>query len=359
MSFFTQKGKPFIVAGPCSAESAEQVQNVAKVLQDMPVQLFRAGVWKPRTRPGSFEGMGEQALEWLRDVKQQYNMPVAVEVATPAHVESALKYGIDVLWIGARTTVNPFQVQRIAESLEGVNIPIMVKNPVNPDVDLWLGAIERLARVGITNIAAIHRGFSTYNAASIYRNQPNWPIPIELKRRMPEIPVICDPSHITGNRELVADIAHKAINMGFEGLMIETHPDPDNAMSDAKQQITPQALRELIQGMSVPCNGVEALSQGMELEYLRQVMDGIDAEIIDLITRRMELSEKIGFLKKESNMAAYQPERWNDIVATRGARAEQAGLSREFIIELYEKIHHHSIQKQLEILQGLSKAVKG
>lgn len=358
MSFFTQKGKPFLVAGPCSAESKEQVFATAAALQKMPVQLFRAGVWKPRTRPGSFEGKGEEALVWLKELKATYNIPVTIEVATPNHVELALQYGIDVLWLGARTTVNPFLVQRIAEALQGVQIPVMVKNPVNPDVDLWQGAIERIASVGITDVAAIHRGFSTYNAASAYRNQPNWPIPIELKRRMPDLPIICDPSHITGNRAMVADIAQKAMDMGFEGLMIETHTHPDKALSDSAQQITPAALAELLDELVVRDNNGEGLSKELGLEYLRQVMDGIDAEIIDLIARRMELSDKIGQVKKECNMTAYQPDRWNEIVETRGKRAEQAGISKAFIIELYEKIHHHSIGKQLEILQGLIKELK-
>jgi len=358
MSFFKGKGNPFLVAGPCSAETREQVLEIAGALQQQPVHLFRAGVWKPRTRPGSFEGVGEEALQWLQEVKQQYDLPVTTEVASPQHVELALKYGVDILWIGARTTVNPFQVQRIADALKGVDIPVMVKNPVNPDADLWQGAIERVAAVGIKDIAAIHRGFSTYNAASVYRNQPNWPIPIELKRRMPDLPIICDPSHITGNRNLVADIAQKAMNMGFEGLMIETHNDPDKAWSDAAQQVTPDALAKMLQQLIVRDNSDIGLSEGMELEYLRQIMDGVDAEIIDLIARRMELSEKIGRLKKDSNLTAYQPERWSDIVNTRGERAEQLGLSREFIVELYEKIHHHSISKQLEILQGLTKQVK-
>lgn len=331
---------------------------IADAIQHLPVQLYRAGVWKPRTRPGSFEGMGEEALVWLKELKETYNIPVTIEVATPNHVELALKYGIDVLWIGARTTVNPFQVQRIADALQGVSIPVMVKNPVNPDVDLWQGAIERVAAAGIIQIAAIHRGFSTYNAASVYRNQPNWPIPIELKRRMPDLPIICDPSHITGNRDMVAGIAQKAMDMGFEGLMIETHTQPDKALSDSAQQITPATLQNLLQQLVVRDIKGDGLSNELGLEYLRQVMDGIDAEIIDLLARRLELSEKIGHLKKECNMTAYQPGRWNEIVATRGTRAEQAGISRQFIIELYEKIHHHSISKQLEILQGLTKEVK-
>lgn len=359
MSFFGREGAPFVVAGPCSAESREQVLAVAEAVSKLNVQLFRAGVWKPRTRPGSFEGLGEEALEWLKEVKKQFGLPVTIEVASASHVEAALKHNIDVLWLGARTTVNPFQVQRIADALKGVDIPVMVKNPVNPDVDLWQGAIERVVNSGIKDIAAIHRGFSVYKAPSIYRNQPNWPIPIELKRRMPEIPIICDPSHITGKRELVADIAQKAMNMGFEGLMIETHINPDEALSDASQQITPDALSALLDNLVVRDSTGTGNSEELGLEYLRQIMDGVDAEIIDLIAKRMELSEKIGHLKKECNMTAYQPERWRDIVDTRGAKAEQAGLSKAFIIELYEKIHNHSISKQLEILQGIMKEIKG
>lgn len=332
--------------------------NVADALSNMPVQLFRAGVWKPRTRPGSFEGMGEDALIWLKELKQVYNIPVAIEVATPVHVELALKYGIDVLWLGARTTVNPFLVQRISESLKGVSVPVMVKNPVNPDVELWQGAIERLTVNGITDIAAIHRGFSTYNAASTYRNPPNWPIPIELKRRMPDLPIFCDPSHITGNRSLVADVAQKAMHMGFEGLMIETHPDPQHALSDSAQQITPAYLGEILKNLSVRDKGGAEQDRAIDLEQIRQEMDNIDAEIVDLIARRMELSDKIGHIKKACNMPAYQPERWNEIVATRGERAKKTGISKDFIIELYEKIHHHSISKQIEILQGIIKEVK-
>lgn len=354
MAFFTSKGKPFVIAGPCSAESPEQLSQIAHAIGDR-IHLLRAGVWKPRTRPGSFEGMGEEALSWLKDLKAEHGIAVTVEVAEPSHVELALKYGMDALWLGARTTVNPFQVQRIADSLKGVEVPVMVKNPVNPDADLWQGAIERIAGSGIKDIAAIHRGFSSYNAASIYRNQPNWPIPIELKRRMPDMPIFCDPSHITGNRVLVADIAQKAMDMGFEGLMIETHPDPDSAKSDAAQQLTPEAFIAVLDNLVIRDNTGTDAGAGLGLEYLRQVMDGVDAEIIDLIARRMELSEKIGVLKKEGNMTAYQPDRWRDIVETRSERARKLGLSEEFIIDIYQKIHNESIRRQLEILQGIIK----
>lgn len=355
MSYFDVVKKPFLVAGPCSAETEEQVMNIASQLKELGVNLFRAGVWKPRTKPGSFEGIGEDALKWLASVKKEYGLPVTVEVAEPDHVELALKYGVDVLWIGARTTVNPFQVQKVADAFKGVNVPVMVKNPVNPDVDLWEGAIERIKRAGINDVAAIHRGFSTYNAASVYRNQPNWPIPIELKRRNPDLPIICDPSHITGKRELVASIAQKAMDMGFEGVMIETHQSPNEAWSDKQQQLMPHELAELLTGLVIRDKGDAAQSKELGLEYLRNIMDGVDAEIIDLIARRMELSEKIGVVKNECNMTAYQPERWRDIVKTRGDRAEQLGLSRAFIVKLYEMIHNESIKKQLGILDSLQK----
>jgi chorismate mutase len=348
MSFFNTDGKPFIIAGPCSAETEKQVFETAEALANIPIHLFRSGVWKPRTRPGSFEGRGKEALQWLKEVREKFGLPVTVEVAEPEHVEEALKYGIDVLWIGARTTVNPFQVQRIADALKGISIPIMVKNPVNPDVDLWHGAIERLERADIKDIAAIHRGFSSYNDSSNYRNQPNWPIPIELKRRKPDLPIFCDPSHITGKREFVGEIAQKAMNLGFEGLMIESHPNPDKALTDAAQQVTPAVLKTILDNLIVR---IQYSTDGIDLEYLRQLMDGIDAEIIDLLARRMELCDKMGLVKKENNMTAYQPSRWREIVETRSERAANLSLSKQFILALYEKIHDESIRRQLEILQ--------
>ncbi len=332
--------------------------ETAAALSTMQVQLFRAGVWKPRTRPGSFEGNGEQALEWLQEAKYLYKIPVAIEVAEPAHIELALRYGIDVLWVGARTTVNPFQVQHLADALKGIDIPVMVKNPVNTDVDLWQGAIERFEKAGITNVAAIHRGFSGYSAAAGYRNQPNWPIPIELKRRKPELAMICDPSHITGNRDRIAEVSQKAMDMHFDGLMIETHPHPDEAWSDAAQQVTPNRLKEILDGLIVREEYTLDMSGQMQLEYLRQLMDSLDSEIIDLIAKRMELSEQMALVKKASNLTAYQPGRWREIVETRGERAEAHMLSKEFIVELYEKIHHESIRKQLLVLESLEKEIK-
>ena len=351
MSYF-KKARPFVIAGPCSAETREQVMETAAELSAMRVQLFRAGVWKPRTRPGQFEGVGAEALGWLQEAKQQYNLPVTVEVAEPLHIEQALKYGIDVLWVGARTTVNPFQVQHLADALKGVNVPVMVKNPVNTDVDLWQGAIERFEKAGVPEVAAIHRGFSGYGTTGGYRNQPNWPIPIELKRRRPELMMICDPSHISGNRERVAEVAQKAMNMHFDGLMIETHPRPDEAWSDAAQQVTPQRLQEILDGLVVREEFTQDMSALMQLEYLRQHMDSIDAEIIDLLAKRMELSLRIGDVKRACNMTAYQPGRWREIVETRSDRAQQNLLSKEFIVELYEMIHHESIRKQLALLES-------
>lgn len=356
MSYF-KSAKPFVIAGPCSAETRDQVHETAAQLSTMNVQLFRAGVWKPRTRPGSFEGNGTDALQWLREVKNQYGIPVAIEVAEPGHIELALKYSIDVLWIGARTTVNPFHVQHLADALQGVSIPVMIKNPVNADIALWEGAIERFEKAGISDLAAIHRGFSGYSTAAGYRNQPNWPIPIELKRRRPELPVICDPSHITGKRNRVAEVAQKAMDMHFDGLMIETHPHPDEAWSDAAQQITPAQLKEILAQLIVREEFTQDMSGTVQLEYLRQLMDTLDAEIIDLLAKRMELSEKMGEVKKECNMTAFQPARWREIVETRGERAQSHLLTKEFIVALYEMIHHESIRKQLEILEGADKKI--
>jgi chorismate mutase len=357
MSFF-KTAKPFVIAGPCSAETREQVMATAEALAKLPVQLFRAGVWKPRTKPGSFEGNGTEALGWLKEVKEQYKLPVTIEVAETAHIDEALKHGIDVLWIGARTTVNPFQVQRLADALKGVDIPVMVKNPVNPDIELWQGAIERFEKAGITQVAAIHRGFSGYNSSTSHRNQPNWPIPIELKRRKPELPIFCDPSHITGKRSRIAEVAQKALDMHFDGLMIEAHPDPDAAWSDAAQQITPAALKEILEQLVVRQEFTEDMRQSMELEYLRQLMDSLDSEIIDLLAKRMELSERVAEVKKAANMTVYQPERWREIVDTLSTQADGVQLSREFIVGLYEKIHHESIRKQLAILEGGQKEIK-
>lgn len=350
MSFFSATLKPFLIAGPCSAESYEQVMATGAGLTELPVRLFRAGVWKPRSRPGFFEGRGEEALSWLIAIREQYGFPVATEVAEPAHVEAALKAGIDVLWLGARTTVNPFDVQRLADALKGVKIPVLVKNPVSPDVDLWLGAIERLEQAGITEVAAVHRGFSSYKASASLRNPPNWPVPIELRRRRPDVPIICDPSHIAGNRIGVASVAQKAMDMGFEGLMIETHACPDAALSDAQQQLTPAELSSLLAQLII--RQPMPQTHSAELDYLRQLMDSLDAEIIELIARRTELSEQMGHVKKALDMTAYQPERWREIVETRSRNAMDKNLDPDFIISIFQKIHDESIRLQLGILEG-------
>lgn len=353
MSIFETREEPLIIAGPCSAETEAQVLESAQALSAMNIGLFRAGVWKPRTRPGNFEGAGEESLQWLVEVKKKYSMPVAIEVAQPQHIALALKYKMDVLWIGARTVVNPFQVQELADALKGVDIPVMVKNPVTPDIDLWEGAIQRFEKAGIQQVAAIHRGFSSYNASSQYRNHPNWIIPIELKRRRNDLFMICDPSHITGKASLVGEVAQKAMDMGFNGLMIETHPHPEAAWSDAQQQITPAALKELLQRLIIRKQSTADAIKQSELEYLRQLMDGIDAEIIDLLVRRMELSDRMGSIKKDCNMTAFQPERWNEILETRSSRGEKQYLSAKLVAALFELIHDESIRRQIEIMKQI------
>ncbi len=342
--------RPFIIAGPCGVESAAQLSQLGHALQTLPVKLFRAGIWKPRTRPGSFEGMGEEGLKWLTDFKNEFHIPIAVEVATPAHVELALKYGIDALWIGARTTVSPFNVQDIADAVKGVPIPILVKNPVNPDVTLWQGAIERFRNSGITEIAAIHRGFSSYDHTGPYRNKPNWAIPIELRRRMPELPIINDPSHIAGRRELLLGVAQKAMDLGFEGLMVEVHPNPEEAWSDADQQLTPQAFEKMLADLVIRKPSTEDSAVRGTLEYYRQIIDGIDAEVVDLIGKRMELASQLGDLKKQCNLTAYIPERWQEIVETRTERGKKNNLDANLILHLFELIHQESIRIQTEVM---------
>lgn len=349
MSFFTTANKPFLIAGPCSAESQEQLWRTADGMKELSVQLFRAGVWKPRTRPGSFEGKGKEALEWLQEIKRHFGYKLTVEVAEAEHVELALKYDIDCVWIGARTTVNPFQVQHIADALKGANIPVMIKNPVNPDVDLWQGAVERIMASGINTVAAIHRGFSAYKTDSSYRNQPNWIIPVELRRRIPGLPIFCDPSHITGKASLVAQVAQKAMNIGFDGLMIETHIQPEQALTDAAQQITPQALAALMHTLIIRKEFVPDGTGLLELEYLRQAADNIDAEIIDLLGKRMEISGQMGDIKRQNNMTAYQPDRWREILETRCSQGRKHSLDQQYIAALWQIIHDESIRKQLEL----------
>lgn len=344
------KERPFLIAGPCGAESPEQVLETAALLAKQGINLLRAGIWKPRTRPDAFEGSGEEGLKWLAEAKLQIGLPVTVEVAKPIHVEVALKHGVDVLWIGARTTVNPFLVQELAEALKGINIPVMIKNPVNPDLSLWIGAVERIYKAGVDKIAAIHRGFSSYEN-STYRNKPNWEIPIELRRQLPGIPLICDPSHICGNTFMQGYIAQFAFDLQYDGLMIESHCNPENALSDKQQQLTPLALSELLSGLIVrqaTTDNVFALSK---LEDLRDQIDELDDDIVNLIADRMRIARLIGEYKFHHNMAVLQPERWEEIIRTRTANGTNKMLTREFILKLYGIIHEESILQQTQQME--------
>jgi chorismate mutase len=342
--------RPYIIAGPCGAESAEQVLETARRLKASGrVSLFRAGVWKPRTRPDSFEGMGARALEWLRQVKSETGLPVTVEVASPVHVEEALRADIDVLWIGARTTVNPFTVQQIADSLAGVDIPVLVKNPVHAELQLWIGAIERVSRAGITRIAAVHRGFHYYGSGD-FRNNPMWHIPIELRTLFPELPLFCDPSHIAGRRSLVQQVAQRALDLGMDGLMIESHRDPDKALSDAAQQVTPEQLDEILGSLVVRATGCVEESDRNRLAELRRMIDGIDEEILANLRRRTQVIEQIGDYKKTHNITIFQLERWQEILRTRGQMADRMGLSRQHIEKLCQLLHEESIRIQNDLM---------
>lgn len=337
-----------IIAGPCSAETPEQLATTFKALNALDVGAIRVGVWKPRTRPGSFEGKGEEALTWIKDLKSIIHKPIATEVASPQHVELALKYGIDILWIGARTSVNPFNVQDLADALKGVDIPVMIKNPVNPDIALWIGAIERIYGAGIRKIAAIHRGFSFFQKSE-YRNPPTWQIPLELKRLYPNLPLINDPSHITGKRALVASVAQKALDLNYDGLMIETHYQPENAWSDADQQITPQQLKELIENLQIRQKTTNNTFFNNQLEILRKQIDSLDEELLGVLASRMRVVEQIGLYKNDNNISVFQLERWNEIFQTRPLWAEKMQLNKELIEGVFQLIHLESIKKQTEI----------
>ena len=334
-----------VIAGPCSAESEEQVMSTAMQLAAKGCHLFRAGVWKPRTKPGGFEGHGEKALPWLQRVKEATGMLVGIEVATPEHVELALKYGIDISWIGARTSANPFAVQAISDSLKGVDIPVLVKNPVNPDLELWIGAMERINQAGIKRLAAIHRGFSSYDK-KIYRNLPMWQIPIELRRRIPGLPIICDPSHIGGRRELIAPLCQQAMDLGFDGLIIESHCDPDKAWSDAKQQVTPDVL-DYILSLLVIRDGT-VTTEG--ITTLRRQIDEIDNQVMELLSKRMRVCREIGHYKKEHNMTVLQTSRYNEILDKRGAQGSLCGMDPMFVKTVFEAIHEESVRQQMEIV---------
>lgn len=341
----SDRERPFIIAGPCSAETEEQVMNTARQLASRGCKMYRAGVWKPRTKPGGFEGNGEKALPWLQRVKQETGMLVATEVATPEHVELALKYGIDILWVGARTSANPFAMQALADSLKGTDATVLVKNPVNPDLELWIGAMERINQAGITKMAAIHRGFSSYDNR-IYRNAPTWQIPIELRRRIPNLPIICDPSHIGGRRELIAPLCQQAMDLGFDGLIIESHCSPDEAWSDAKQQVTPDVL-DYILGLLVIRDGT-VTTEG--IHELRKQIDEIDNQLMELLAKRMRVCREIGQYKKEHNMTVLQTVRYNEIQNKRGAQGTLCGMDPDFVRKVFEEIHEESVRQQIEIM---------
>lgn len=334
-----------IIAGPCSAETEEQVMCTAKQLADKGCHIFRAGIWKPRTKPGGFEGNGEMALPWMQRVKKETGMLVSTEVATPEHVELALKYGIDILWVGARTSANPFAMQAIADCLKGIDIPVLIKNPVNPDLELWIGALERINQAGIKRLAVIHRGFSSYDK-KIYRNTPMWQIPIELRRRIPELPIFCDPSHIGGSRELIAPLCQQAMDLGFNGLIIECHCTPDEAWSDAKQQITPDVLDYILNLIVIRDETVT--TEGITI--LRKQIDELDNHLMELLAKRMRVCREIGQYKKEHNMTVLQTSRYNEILDKRGTQGSSCGMDPEFVKKVFEAVHEESVRQQIEII---------
>lgn len=339
--------KPLIIAGPCSAETEEQVLTTAKELAANGVKIFRAGIWKPRTKPGGFEGVGIEGLDWLKKVKSETGMYVATEVANKAHVEAALAAGIDILWIGARTSANPFAMQEIADALVGADTVVLVKNPVNPDLELWIGAMQRIYNAGIRKLGAIHRGFSSYGK-HLYRNMPQWHIPIELSRRMPDLPILCDPSHIGGKRELVAPIAQQAMDMGFDGLIIESHCDPDCAWSDKSQQVTPDVLNYILNMLVIR----DTKQTTENLTLLRQQIDQIDNELLEILNKRMRVSREIGQYKKEHSMQIVQTDRYGDILKSRIKLAEEMGMSGDFMKDVLVSIHEESVRQQIEVFNN-------
>lgn len=339
--------RPVVIAGPCSAETEEQVMETAMDLAKNGVRIFRAGIWKPRTKPGGFEGVGSVGLTWLQEVKKETGMLVATEVANKQHVEEALNAGVDVLWIGARTSANPFAMQEIADSLVGADVPVLVKNPVNPDLELWIGAMQRIYNAGIRQIGAIHRGFSAYGK-HLYRNMSQWHIPIELRRRMPELTLICDPSHIGGKRELVAPLSQQAMDMGFDGLIVESHCDPDSAWSDKSQQVTPEVLNFILNMLVVR----DTTQTTESLTLLRQQIDQIDNDLLEALSKRMRISREIGQYKKEHSMPVVQTGRYDDILNSRAAAAEELGMNGDFMKTVYQAIHEESVRQQIEVLNN-------
>lgn len=341
---------PLVIAGPCSAETEEQVLKIAHELQGSDVSVFRAGIWKPRTRPGGFEGVGEIGLKWLQKAKAETGLLMAVEVANAAHVKLALEHDIDVLWIGARTTVNPFAVQEIADALQNTDKIVLLKNPVNPDLSLWLGGLERLYNAGIKKLGVIHRGFSTYEKSK-YRNNPEWQIAIDLQNRFPDLPLICDPSHITGKREMILEVSQQALDLNYDGLIIETHTDPDHAWSDAAQQVTPDALKRIFVDLRVRKATDEADDFNMRMNKLRTQIDDADVKLLEILGKRMKIAEKIGALKKEKNVSILQSSRWHEILGKMVLEGEERGLSEEFILKLFKAIHQESISHQEKVMR--------
>ena len=338
--------RPLIIAGPCSAETEEQVMETARALAARGIKIFRAGIWKPRTKPGGFEGNGVKALPWLKRVKTELGMYTAVEVATAAHVREALAYDVDMLWIGARTSANPFAVQEVADALEGMDIPVLIKNPVNPDIDLWIGAIERIHNAGIRRIGAIHRGFSSFDK-KIYRNLPQWHIPIELHRQLPNLPIICDPSHIGGRRELIAPLCQQAMDLNFDGLIVESHCNPEKAWSDASQQVTPDVLDFILNTLVIR----DTTQTTENLSALRRQIDDLDNSLLELLARRMRVSEEIGQYKKEHNMPILQSQRYDEILQNRISQAERMDIDGEFMKTVLVAIHEESVRHQQEIMK--------
>lgn len=341
---------PLVIAGPCSAETEEQVLKIAHELKGSDVSIFRAGIWKPRTRPGGFEGVGEIGLKWLQKAKAETGLLMAVEVANAAHVKLALEHDIDVLWIGARTTVNPFAVQEIADALQNTDKIVLLKNPVNPDLSLWLGGLERLYNAGIKKLGVIHRGFSTYEKSK-YRNNPEWQIAIDLQNRFPDLPLICDPSHIAGKRDMILEISQQALDLNYDGLIIETHIDPDNAWSDAAQQVTPDALKRIFVDLRVRKATDEADDFNIRMTKLRTQIDDIDVKLLEILGKRMKVAEKIGALKKEKNVSILQSSRWHEILGKMVLEGEEKGLSEEFILKLFKAIHQESISHQEKVMR--------
>ena len=342
---------PLVIAGPCSAETEEQVLKIAHELKDSDVNYYRAGIWKPRTRPGNFEGVGALGLKWLKKVKEETGMKTCTEVANAAHVKLALENDVDLLWIGARTAVSPFIMQELADALHGTDKIVLVKNPINPDLALWLGGIERLYTADIKNLGAIHRGFSTYEKSK-YRNVPEWQIAIEFKNRFPDLPLICDPSHITGNREMIFDVSQTALDLNFDGLMIETHWDPENAWSDAAQQVTPTKLKQIMQDLKIRKQTETDSTYRDSLENLRAQINVVDGQLIDLLGKRMKVADQIGELKKEQNVAVLQSRRWNEILGNMILEGQEKGLSEEFVLRMFKAIHQESINHQENIIKA-------